>query len=332
MIKKGTKIGGASPVRKAFVAFMLGRLAPSVVALAFEGRLELEDAELIIAEYRKNVGEYAKALPQGKFEPFGFDNLPPGVQVKHNGQIIEFDGLGTYADWLDEPDTDATDSVHWLKRYARSMTESFCDYDDLPPVEELEAAFITGKGYQKVQPAINRVFSEAKRRGTLIPAIYAMMSDFHEGFVRNHGLDDFVGKVSDEVFMMRITDVLPLGIANEESAGAVFASVLPILLMSGVEIDPKELFAYRLERGRMYLIDLSSFYDSEEVPEHGEYLRKTLSDVLKKHPERLQPDISGNHYAMEIIRDNAQEFADKLVESIYEAEKAYVVPEFFLFV
>lgn len=301
----------ASPVRKAFVLFTMGQLCPEALGLAFEGRLNPEDADRVIADFNEVIRSFAEDLPNKAFKPNDImgDDFP-AVSVRHGGENLVFASLGHYADWLSATDGDAVDASTWLEIYAGIIKAQFSPFAKLPSVSMLKRGFTTCRHYVPMQRGISEAFSVAKQGGALVYRLFQTMSEFHAAFAAKNVLGE-LDEMDEYSFLARALDTLPLCIADIGVASSVFSTILPIILASGVECDPREIFQYRAERGRRYLREFAGVDDDASI----DVLRLCLREAIVRCPSRLLPYISCSERLSMLIRDCVDEIVEALIRN-----------------
>ena len=197
-----------------------------------------------------------------------------------------------------------------LEIYAGIIKAQFSPFAKLPSVSMLKRGFTTCRHYVPMQRGISEAFSVAKQGGALVYRLFQTMSEFHKAFVAKNVLGE-PDEMDEYSFLVRALDTLPLCIANTGVASSVFGTILPIILASGVECDPREIFQYRAERGRRYLREFAGVDDDASI----DVLRLCLREAIVRCPSRLLPYISCGEQLSMLIRDCVDEIVEALIRN-----------------
>jgi hypothetical protein len=281
------KMGDASPIRKAFVAFRTALVTNPIVVMSFERRVDPDACDVLVKEFGKYLSVSIVALPHGEFNLSDAFYETGTITVKvSEDSYRSYDSIGAYADSLDVGEWDYLDSSHWLSVLAELFCSSFTDENiPFPAKEELERMFLTGDNYAEMQKALRMAFLAAQEMDKLEDILLDIMGDYHEKFVEYSAkklVEDGPEKDA-EPEVKRIYSMLPFEIVSHVSVGCVLDSLLPIILASGASIDMEKLFCERIERGRVFLKEfVGADFDEEESV-------SALAKAIKEKSKELQP-------------------------------------------
>ena len=320
VIKRGTAIGNASPIRKSFVAFQLAKVVCGPMVCAFEKRLPAKLGNQLSFQLGQFMSKSIFALPQGKFDLADeFYEFP--IVAKLNEEFLDFDSVGTYADYLNDGDEDAVESIEWLTCLAEIIEKRFIEVE-LPSLcaPVMAAAFTTGEGYDAVFKEMAKSLRKAEKEQKLIGLVYDIMSDYHDLYVESFG-ELYGDKIQSEGSVTeRIYEMLPLCLTDEAVFASVINAVYPVFMATGVRIDLEKLCECRIARGRVFLT-------KSAVLESDELISESLAVKINESPEKLQPMLPP--VLQQFLRDHfasCKTLADFLVDNIWIAGEICTLP------
>lgn len=326
MVKRETAIGNASPVRKAFVAFRLGGVFNETVVLAFEGRTSPKAANTLALELNKHVSDSSVSLSQGEFKLSKGFYESGMIMAQLNGEIMAFDSIGTYADYINDGDIDAYDSVTQLTILASCIYDNFSAANmPIPSKGALVSMFVTGEGYDETRKLLTEGFMRADYEQKLTELLFNVLMDYHGRNAKRAGKIWEEKVIEGGNILGRLYNLLPFCIVDEQTVGILMNSIYPVVLASGVPVNLQSLLKYRLERGREYLAVVSGIGPEEDEPV-GQ-----LTELLASNPKALLFNAPDSFIdCMDEYSDGCLLFAEALVRNIWEAEQVAMFPEEFL--
>ena len=328
MVKRGTVIGNASPIRKAFLAFRLGGVFNDAVVLALEGRTSQKATDVFALELGKHVSESVSSLPQGEFKLSEGFYKPDMIMAKLNGEMMSFDSVGTYADCINDGDIDVYDSVKQLTVLASCFYDNFSAAGiSMPSKGALTSMFITGEGYEETRKQLTEGFMRADDQKKLTELLFDVLMDYHGRNAKRAG-EIWEDKIIESGNILgRLYNLLPFCVVDEQTVGILMNSIYPVILASGVSVGLQSLLEYRLKRGRSYLATVSGIDPEEEMPvaQLATFLADNPKALLFNAPESFIDCLTSEDCLL-----SAGMFAGLLVSNVWEAEKVSMFPEEFL--